>query len=80
MILECVKGVKIEFQNDLEPIQNYCRISKFNVQEHALVELEIQKLLEKGVIIPSIHEEGEFISTIFFAQQERWILPHHIKS
>ena len=59
VILEFVKGVKIEFQNGVEPIQTYCRISKFHAQEHALVELEIQKLLEKGVITPSIHEDGD---------------------
>ena len=40
VILEFVKGVKIEFQNGIEPIQTYCRISKFNAQENALAELE----------------------------------------
>ena len=70
MILEFVKNVKIEFQNGIESIQTYCCISKFSVQEYALVELEIQKLLEKGVVTPSIHENGGFISTIFFHSEK----------
>ena len=62
---EFVKGVKIEFQNSKEPAQTMGRTCHFNVTEQAIVESEIQKLIQKGVIIPSVHEEGEFISTIF---------------
>ena len=65
VILEFVKGVKIEFQNSKEPAQTMGRTCHFNVTEQAIVESEIQKLIQKGVIIPSVHEEGEFISTIF---------------
>ena len=69
-ILEFVKGVKIEFQNDEVPNQTVCRTCNFNKQEQAIVELEIQKLLEKGVITPSAHEDGEFISTIFLRSKK----------
>ncbi len=65
IILEYVKGVKIEFQNGIQPYQNNVRTCYFNVTEQAIVESEIQKLSDKGVIIPSTHEDGEFISTIF---------------
>ena len=38
---------------------------KFSLGESKIIESEINKLLVKGVIIPSTHEPGEFISTIF---------------
>ena len=57
VILE-FKGVKIEFQNSIEPAQTMGRTCHFNVREQAIVESEIQKLIQKGVIIPLVHEEG----------------------
>ena len=70
VILEFVKGVKIEFQNSIEPAQTMGRTCHFNVREQAVVESEIQKLIQKGVIIPSVHEEGEFIFTIFLRSKK----------
>jgi hypothetical protein len=70
VILEFVKGVKIEFQNGIEPTQNIGRTCNFNVREQVIVESEIQKLIQKGVIIPSVHEAGEFISTIFLRSKK----------
>ncbi len=64
IILEYVKGVKIEFQYGIQPYQNNVRTCNFNVTEQAIVESEIQKLSDKGVII-STHEDRECISTIF---------------
>ena len=37
----------------------------FNDKESAIIDTEIAKLLNKGVLIPSQHEEGELISPIF---------------
>ena len=70
MILEFVKGVKIEFYHGIEPTQNMGPSCNFNVREQIIVESEIQKLLQKGVIIPSVHEEGEFMSTIFLRSKK----------
>jgi hypothetical protein len=70
VILEFVKGVKIEFQNGIDPTQNIVRTCNFNVREQVIVESEIQKLIQKGVIIPSVHEAREFISTIFLRSKK----------
>jgi hypothetical protein len=48
--------IKIEFQNGIEPTQNIGRTCNFNVREQVIVESEIQKLIQNGVIIPSVHE------------------------
>ena len=36
-----------------------------DLDEQHVIDIEIDKLLAKGVIIPSSHEEGEYISPIF---------------
>ena len=41
-----------------KPLKTSCRESEF-------IETEISRLLEKGVIVPSEHEKGEFLSSIF---------------
>ena len=66
-ILQCVKGVKIEFKNNTSPTcenispQQAC-INSANI---SAVRAKIQKRLDKGVIKSSIHEVGEIISPIF---------------
>lgn len=57
-------GDNIEF-NDQRPSQYATKVRHFNMSETAIIGTEINKLLSKGVIIPSIHELGEFISSIF---------------
>lgn len=42
-------------------------------QQH-VIDAEIDKLLAKGVIIPSSHEEGEFISPIFTREKRMALL------
>jgi hypothetical protein len=64
VILNYVMGVNIEF-NDQHPSQYAAKVRHFNMSETAIIGNEINKLLSKGVIIPSIHEPGEFISSIF---------------
>ena len=63
-ILETVTGQHIEF--DTVPIQEkpFMQTKLSNIQTES-VYLEIAQLLKKGVIQPSKHEAGEFISTIF---------------
>lgn len=70
VILEFVKGVRIDFLHDIEPIQSTVRASYFNAKEEVIVADEIKKLLKKGVVIPSKHEEGEFISPIFLRSKK----------
>jgi hypothetical protein len=36
-----------------------------HIAESSAVRVELQKLADKGVIKPSVHEEGEVISPIF---------------
>ena len=64
-ILEFVKGVRIEFTPGFSPEQENVRSSVFNHVQQAIVAKEIETLLNKGVIKPSCHEPGEFISPTF---------------
>ena len=41
-------------------MQLHKRPSVFNTQQHAIVRAEIDKLVDKGVIIPAGQETGEF--------------------
>ena len=60
-----MRGVKIKFWPGQSPKQNNVRPSKFSRDQQVIVANEIQNLLKKGVIKPSAHEPGEFISPIF---------------
>lgn len=63
-ILDTVKGLNIDFIAN--PWQGKVPSQKkFSLGESKIIESEINKLLVKGVIIPTTHEPGEFISTIF---------------
>lgn len=63
-ILQTVSGYQIDF--DSCPIQQHIpKEIPFSDNEKILVDIEIQTLLKKGAIVPSFHEEGQFISTIF---------------
>ena len=35
-----------------------------------VLDTEINKLLKKGVIVPSVHEENEFLSTVFLVPKK----------
>ena len=63
-ILETVTGQHIEL--DTVPMQEKPLMqTKLSDIQTESVDLEIAQLLKKGVIQPSIHEAGEFISTIY---------------
>lgn len=60
-----VKGVKIEFIGNVIPQQFNARPSVFNSAERPIVQAEIKKLLDKGIIVPCLKEPNDFVSTIF---------------
>ena len=63
-ILQIVQGLKLDFST--VPFQEFIpKQIDFNAQEICVVNLEINKLLEKGVIVESMYEYGQFISTVF---------------
>lgn len=63
-VLSTVKGQLIEFTStpyqDRVPTQK-----KFSAEESTIIQSEINKLLQKEVIVPARNEPGQFISTIF---------------
>lgn len=63
-ILNAVRGYKIDLL--LSPVQFTIPITmNFSAQESANVSARISKFLEKGIVVKSSLEEGEFISSIF---------------
>ena len=62
-ILETVQGDKIPFYTIPPSIVK--DTPKFTQPETDAIDNEISKLLQKGVVKPPYHEEGEFISPIF---------------
>ena len=72
VILQYVTGVKIEFKCDNIPQQSSHRPSRFNAKERAIVQSEIDKLITKGVIVPSSPEKGDFL-----APQKGWHSSYH---
>ena len=63
-VFNTLKGADIEL--DALPNQRYIpRQMAYSKTEHAIIELEIKKLLTKKVIVPSTHEDGDFISNVF---------------
>ena len=68
-VLNCVKGQYIEFTT--QPTKSLGPKRKtFNISDSLVIEAEIQKLLDKGVIAPTQHESGEYISPIFVTKKK----------
>ena len=63
-ILNMVKGCKIEFDQPPCQWKPPCQ-HQFSPKEAATMENEIAKLVLKGVLIKSSHEQGEFLSIVF---------------
>lgn len=63
-VLQTVWGEEIEFYSLPHQI-NAPKENKFSTAEQLVVEQEIKKLLTKGIIVKSVHEQNEFISPIF---------------
>lgn len=63
-ILSIVSGMKIEF--DVNVVQNTPPVPvRMNEKESLAVDVEIKRLVSKGVIVASEHESHEFVSNIF---------------
>ena len=73
VILKTVLGLKLKFLGD-PPVKNNSYIPKFSKEHESAIDLEIQKLLAKGVITKCEHETGEYISPIFINSLCRLIL------
>ena len=65
-VLDWVEHCHLEFIDDAPPAQETdYKIIQFNDAESAIIDYEIVKLLNKGVIVESTHSQGEFVSSIF---------------
>lgn len=68
-ILNCVQGRFIEFSKQptkhMGPVKN-----TFSPSDSLAIEAEIQKLLSKGIIVPTQHESGEYISPVFVTKKK----------
>ena len=63
-ILQTISGYRINF--DEQPYQERVpREIDFSQEEWLIVDNEVQELLKKGAIVPSVSEPGEFISNLF---------------
>lgn len=62
--LSTISGLKLEFSEDFIPNIRQ-KPNQFSKSEQPLVEVEINKLLKKGVVVESVHEQDEIISPIF---------------
>lgn len=69
-ILSDVLGVSI--QCDDTPVQHKLPINKHNENDTKNINLEVQKLLMKGVIEEASYDPEQIISTIFLTPKERW--------
>ena len=63
-ILSIISGDDIKFIEH-PPVQYHVNNAKFTSEEQKMLKSEIEKLLLKGVIIKSNHENKEFVSPIF---------------
>ncbi|CAB4015840.1 Hypothetical predicted protein [Paramuricea clavata] len=61
-------GVKLEFSE--KPVYKHAPCQTFNGKEAAPVRDEVEKLLDKGVIVGSSHEPDKFISNIFLRKKD----------
>lgn len=65
-ILKAVRGYSIEFVKGKIPVQWFIpRPIKFSSPEELVIDQTVDSLKDKGVIIDSKHEPGEFVNNIF---------------
>ena len=67
-ILSIISGDKTEFV-DAPMIQHKARSPKFSDEEINLIKDEIDKLLSKGIMKETCHEDKEFVSPIFVSHK-----------
>ena len=68
-ILQTVSGLKIDFIEHVYQT-NPAPPLVFTPEEELATDKEIKSLLERGAIVQSVHEEGEFISNVFLHQKK----------
>ena len=67
-ILKMVVGVDIQLLD--EPPSGQIHQAHFSREQPQAIDVEIEELLRKGVIVPCNHTEGEFISPIFITPKK----------
>ena len=68
-ILEMIQGCPIEFESMPKQLSKAHPISH-NPDERKIINIELDKLLSKGVIEETTHLEGEFLSSIFVRKKK----------
>ena len=66
-ILETVSGMSIDLVEDVPSTGTFQY--PFGVEESLFIQKEIQRLLEKGIIVKCHHEPGELVSPIFLREK-----------
>ena len=70
-ILDTVKHSHIDFSEGLAPCQTWApRPIQFNECENIIIQGEVEKLLNKGVIEPCKPEQGQYVSNIFIREKK----------
>ena len=69
-ILDMVSGLHLDFIDGQTPVQyKPPRPLPFSAKERAIIDLEIDKLIQKGVVEEAGHSPGEFVSNIFLRKK-----------
>ena len=69
IVLSYVRGLKLEFIEDLPVQDSPLPEMKFSEQERSFIREELCSLLKKKVIVKAKHETGEYISNIFIVEK-----------
>ena len=66
-ILQTANGLKLNFLEELSlnKVEINNEVEMKSGQNYQQIMLKVNKLLKKGIVINTAHEEGEFISSMF---------------
>lgn len=67
-VLEIVSGLKVEFEDPFS-IPSLSRVTVSSGDQSSLIKLEVESLLNKGVIVKIDHSPGEILSPIFLTEK-----------
>jgi len=77
-ILDAVTHCHIDYDFEPEPLFSATRPhSSFTEVEQTIIDYEIEKFLQKGIIRLSSFDDGEVV-TYFYTAQERWVSQGYI--
>ena len=71
-VLDFVQHCHIEFTDSSCKYSTYGQ-RHFNSQQQLVIDSEVGKLLQLGVISQSVHEQEECLSPVFCGPQTRWL-------